>query len=360
MRGRPLGPAHRRRLERCWREIPPPGRPLYVVAMLSRAESAIRIEIGGGLDLPALTAFLERLGATEQASRVAALAPVLMDAERLHLSFDLLDPAAPTALEGSAAPAAPEGLAGPGGLAGPESPAASAASGGHPFGFVGSAGSAGSAGSESRASNGSNRLDRLEDPNHRSGSCKTSAAHTDAGVGDRKSGWIGPRVGIEASFPRQPGREPRWNDLLARMTEAGLCSAEAAREALAWPGRDSVLTAPQVWPTDKAVHTALPGSAAPRISPDDAARSTLPTPRCLLDLPITPEAGNLPHMPDDAFAVSRHTFVDSMTATFQPAAGGAAPGTCVRCLSHVKLVCDGGLPTTAKVYLLYTHLRGRR
>jgi hypothetical protein len=39
-----------------------------------------------------------------------------------------------------------------------------------------------------------------------------------------------------------------------------------------------------------------------------------------------------------------------------PAGPGAAAARCVRCLSHVKLVCDGPRPPSAKVYLLFAPL----
>ena len=57
-----------------------------------------------------------------------------------------------------------------------------------------------------------------------------------------------PRIGIEGSFPRQPRREPRWADLLARLVERGLCSPEKREAVLAWPGYDSFWTAPERWP----------------------------------------------------------------------------------------------------------------
>lgn len=53
-----------------------------------------------------------------------------------------------------------------------------------------------------------------------------------------------PRIGIEGSFPLQPRREPRWAQLLARLTDP-------VRQAvvLAWPGQDSFWSAAARWPT---------------------------------------------------------------------------------------------------------------
>ena len=91
MRGRPLAPEQRRLFRRCWAEIPPPGVPLYVFSMQPRGAGAVRIEIGGdGLrGVADLAAFLERVGAPAAAVRVAALQPLLAEADRLHLSCDL-------------------------------------------------------------------------------------------------------------------------------------------------------------------------------------------------------------------------------------------------------------------------------
>ncbi len=57
-----------------------------------------------------------------------------------------------------------------------------------------------------------------------------------------------PRIGIEGSFPRQPSREPRWQELFGRLESRGLCSPEKRAAALAWPGYDSFWTAPERWP----------------------------------------------------------------------------------------------------------------
>jgi hypothetical protein len=192
MRGAPLSTGQRRLLASCWREIPRGGRPLYVFALLSRRTRAMRLEIGGGPDLTAFAAFLERVRAPFSRTRVAALQPLLAGGGRLHLSLDLEDEA------------------------------------------------------------------------------------------------IGPRLGVEVSFPRQPRRDPRWRRLLGRLAAAGMCSPAARDAALAWPGQDGWWTAPGRWPV--------------------------------------------------------------------PVSGRPATGSCVRCISHVKLVCVRRRPTAAKLYLLAAHV----
>lgn len=57
-----------------------------------------------------------------------------------------------------------------------------------------------------------------------------------------------PRIGIEGSFPRLPAREPGWRELFDRLVERGLCAPEKRDAALAWPGYDTVWTAPERWP----------------------------------------------------------------------------------------------------------------
>ncbi len=57
-----------------------------------------------------------------------------------------------------------------------------------------------------------------------------------------------PRIGIEGSFPRQPRREPRWQELLGRLASRGLCAAEKRAAVLAWTGYDTFWTAPAAWP----------------------------------------------------------------------------------------------------------------
>ncbi len=61
-------------------------------------------------------------------------------------------------------------------------------------------------------------------------------------------GEILPRIGVEGSFPRLPEREPRWLALLGRLVARGLCTAEKRDALLAWPGYDTVWTAPGRWP----------------------------------------------------------------------------------------------------------------
>ena len=58
------------------------------------------------------------------------------------------------------------------------------------------------------------------------------------------------RLGMEGSFLRQPKREPRWAELLARLVEHGLCTPEKRDAVLAWGGNDSYWTAPDAWPVE--------------------------------------------------------------------------------------------------------------
>jgi len=57
-----------------------------------------------------------------------------------------------------------------------------------------------------------------------------------------------PRIGIEASFVRQPEREPRWKVIFDRLVAAGLCDPGKRDAALAWSGYDTFRTAPEAWP----------------------------------------------------------------------------------------------------------------
>jgi hypothetical protein len=47
---------------------------------------------------------------------------------------------------------------------------------------------------------------------------------------------LGPRLGLEGSFPRQPAREPRWRSWLERLAAAGLADRARTEAALGWPG----------------------------------------------------------------------------------------------------------------------------
>jgi len=58
------------------------------------------------------------------------------------------------------------------------------------------------------------------------------------------------RVGLEGSFAGQ--RDPRWTDLLTRLTARGLCSSAEQGAILAWPGYDTLWTAPADWPLEQA------------------------------------------------------------------------------------------------------------
>lgn len=51
---------------------------------------------------------------------------------------------------------------------------------------------------------------------------------------------VQPRIGIEGSFSRLPGREPRWGELFERLVSRGLCDPGKRDAALAWVGSGSV------------------------------------------------------------------------------------------------------------------------
>lgn len=57
-----------------------------------------------------------------------------------------------------------------------------------------------------------------------------------------------PRIGIEGSYARLPGREPRWREAFERLVAAGLCAPEKRDAALAWSGYDTFRSAPEAWP----------------------------------------------------------------------------------------------------------------
>lgn len=86
-RGAPLEARQRDLALRCLGEIPAPARLLYVFDLSPRGTPAIRLEILG-LSSDAADAFLRRV-APVLAPPVAALAPLLAEAERPHLSFDI-------------------------------------------------------------------------------------------------------------------------------------------------------------------------------------------------------------------------------------------------------------------------------
>jgi len=67
------------------------------------------------------------------------------------------------------------------------------------------------------------------------------------------AGEISPRIGLDGSYRRGPGKEPRWQALLDRLVEAELCTAAERDAILRWPGHDSFWTDPSRWP--------LPGGA---------------------------------------------------------------------------------------------------
>jgi hypothetical protein len=57
-----------------------------------------------------------------------------------------------------------------------------------------------------------------------------------------------PRIGVECGFERQPRREPRWAELLDRLVAHRLADPAKRDAVLAWPGQDSLWTAPGRWP----------------------------------------------------------------------------------------------------------------
>lgn len=59
-----------------------------------------------------------------------------------------------------------------------------------------------------------------------------------------------PRIGIEGSLPRLPGREPRWGELFERLVSRGLCPPGKRDAALAWQGSETFWTSPAAWPVE--------------------------------------------------------------------------------------------------------------
>ncbi|MFL6293735.1 MAG: hypothetical protein ACJ759_22810 [Thermoanaerobaculia bacterium] len=59
-----------------------------------------------------------------------------------------------------------------------------------------------------------------------------------------------PRIGIEGSFSRLPGREPRWGELFERLVSRGLCDPGKRDAALSWHGSETFWTAPTAWPVE--------------------------------------------------------------------------------------------------------------
>lgn len=59
-----------------------------------------------------------------------------------------------------------------------------------------------------------------------------------------------PRLGLECGFVRLPHQEPRWRALFERLVAAGLASAKKRDAVFAWPGYDTLRTAPGRWPEE--------------------------------------------------------------------------------------------------------------
>jgi hypothetical protein len=87
LHGRPLSEGQRDRFLSCHREIPSPGRLLYVFSLLPRGIDAVRMEVYG-LGIGDVQSYLGRI-APGSLPRVSEIAPLWAGVERLHLSFDI-------------------------------------------------------------------------------------------------------------------------------------------------------------------------------------------------------------------------------------------------------------------------------
>jgi len=76
-----------RLVQRCLKELPRDSRILYLFDLSARSSQAIRIEIYGE-ELSSLIAYLRRVFSNKTAQQVSAIAPLLSDGERYHLSLD--------------------------------------------------------------------------------------------------------------------------------------------------------------------------------------------------------------------------------------------------------------------------------
>lgn len=87
LHGRPLAPEQHDRFLFCHREIPAPGRLLYVFSLLPRGIDAVRMEVYG-LAPGEIFDYLERIhpGSLPQVSQIV---PLFSGVEHLHLSFDV-------------------------------------------------------------------------------------------------------------------------------------------------------------------------------------------------------------------------------------------------------------------------------
>lgn len=87
LQGSPLAPEQRDRFLFCHREIPTPGRLLYVFSLLARGIDAIRMEVYG-LEPGAIPEFLERISPLS-VPKVSEILPLFQEVERIHLSSDI-------------------------------------------------------------------------------------------------------------------------------------------------------------------------------------------------------------------------------------------------------------------------------
>jgi len=67
------------------------------------------------------------------------------------------------------------------------------------------------------------------------------------------------RIGLEGTFSRSHGLDPRWPALLRRLSELGLGSDEKSSALIAWPSVLSPLDAPASWPEDLIARSMIRG-----------------------------------------------------------------------------------------------------
>jgi hypothetical protein len=100
LQGNPLRPSQREQVRAYQEAIPPEGFLLYAFSLLSRPGGAVRMELFG-LDPDGIAGYLDRI-APSTVERAREAAALLQDAERLHLSFDIVDEVLPRiGVEGS-------------------------------------------------------------------------------------------------------------------------------------------------------------------------------------------------------------------------------------------------------------------
>ncbi len=65
----------------------------------------------------------------------------------------------------------------------------------------------------------------------------------------RPDGTFNDRIGIEISYAKLAGKDPRWEGLFRRLTVAGFCDAEAPEAIWRWLGQDQKGSAGPFWPS---------------------------------------------------------------------------------------------------------------